>query len=159
MYITFKVLHIICASMTLALFPLALWFRSFRSKRMNTPAELTAIGMEFGIGRFMGMIGGLGLLVTGGAMTGIGHYPWFDYASFPWLAWKQTFYIIILAINFAAMVPVAKKIMPLIMARKEQGGTATDEIRALAARAAIFGIVMNLLTIINTILGTAKPNL
>ncbi|HET9136202.1 MAG TPA: hypothetical protein VFO76_06160, partial [Candidatus Kapabacteria bacterium] len=79
--------------------------------------------------------------------------------GFPWLAWKQTFYIIILAINFAAMVPVAKKIMPLIMARKEQGGTATDEIRALAARAAIFGITMNLLTIINTILGTVKPNL
>ncbi len=143
--------------MTLALFPLGIWFRGYAKKTKGTPAELQAIQMEFGIGRFMGMIGGLGLLVTGGALTGIAHFGWFDFTGYPWLAWKQTFYLLILVINFSTMVPTAKKAMPLVMKQLSSGGGATDEIRALAARAAMIGITMNLLTIINTSLGVIKP--
>ena len=157
MYPFLRVLHIFCASMTLALLPLSWWFLSYRAKVKNTPNELTVIQMEFGIGRFMGMIGGIGLLLTGGALTGMAHYPWFDFVGFPWLAYKQMFYIIILIVNFAFMVPVAKKIMPLIAAQK--GGGVTAEIRALAGRAAMFGMIMNLLTVVNAVLGVVKPNL
>ncbi|MBS1902123.1 MAG: hypothetical protein JSS75_00265 [Bacteroidetes bacterium] len=157
MYLAFKVIHIFCASMTLGLLPLGFWFRSYNKKVAGTPAELIAIASEFGIGRFMGMIGGIGLLITGGAMAGIAHYGWFDFTNYGWLAWKQTIYIVILAVNFGTMMPVAKKTMPLVMGQIKSGGLATDEIRSGASKAAMIGIIMNALGIINLILGTVKP--
>lgn len=157
MYLTFKILHILCASAVLALIPLSMWFRSYIKKVSGTPAELTAIATEFGIGRFMGMIGTIGLLVTGGAMTGIAHYGWFDFTNYAWLAWKQTVYVIILMISFGTMVPTAKKTMPLVMAKMKTGGLADDTIRAGARRAAIIGTTMQVLALLNLVLGTVKP--
>lgn len=143
--------------MTIALLPFD-FFMSKKTKRSkDTPIELSNIQTQFYIGKTLGMIGGIGLLITGGGMAGIGHYPWFDFADFPWLAYKQSFYIVILLVNFAFLVPVAKKIMPLIAQRMSIGNVgATDEIRALASKAAIFAMVMNILTLINTWLGATK---
>lgn len=157
MYLAFKVIHIFCACMTLSLLPLSFWFRSYNKKVAGTPAELVAIASEFGIGRFMGMIGGIGLLISGGAMAGVAHYGWFDFTNYGWLAWKQTVYVIILAVNFGTMMPVAKKTMPQVMAQIKTGGLATDAIRAGASKAAMIGIVLSILGLTNLILGTVKP--
>lgn len=157
MYNVFLFLHIICASMTIALMPFSIFMGKKTKRSKDTPAELYNIQTEFYISKTLGMIGGIGLLITGGGLAGVGHYPWFDFTGFPWLAWKQTFYILILAINFALMVPLAKKIMPMIAQRLSIGNVgATDEIRALATKASMFGMIMTLLTLINTWLGATK---
>lgn len=156
MYQVFIILHIFCASMLLALIPLGLWFRMNAKKIVGTPAELSAIATEFGIGRFLGMFGGIGLLITGGAMAGMSHYGWFDFTNYAWLAWKETVYVVILIVNFATMVPVGKKTMPLVLAKMKSGGVADDAIRAGARKAAIIGMVLNVLALVNLTLGVVK---
>ncbi len=146
--------------MTISLLPFSMIMNKRRARSKDTPVELFNMMTEFSVSRIMGMTGGLGLLITGGAMAGIGGYPWFAFGEFPWLAWKQTVYFGILGINFALMVPTAKKMMPMIAERIAQGsGGATDEIRALASRAGMFGMMMGILTLIAATFGAVKPNL
>lgn len=143
--------------MTIALLPFDFFMSKKVKRSKDTPIELTNIQTQFYIGKTLGMIGGIGLLITGGGLAGIGKYPWFDFTDFPWLAYKQAFYVVILLVNFAFLVPTAKKLMPLIAERMSLGNVgATDEIRALVAKAAIFAFVMNILTLINTWLGATK---
>jgi hypothetical protein len=62
--------------------------------------------------------------------------------------------------NFAFMMPVAKKAMPLIAQQIASGGAngATEEIRALAKKAGMIGMVMGLLGLTNAILGVFGPS-
>jgi hypothetical protein len=148
--------------MVLSLFPFSIFMSKRTARSKGTPVELYNIQLEFGVGRFMGMGGGILLLLAGGAMTGIGKYPWFDFGDphFLWLSLKQTFYVIILILNFGFMMPVAKKAMPLIAKQLASGGAsgATEEIRALAKKAALIGAIMGLLGLTNAILGVFGPS-
>jgi hypothetical protein len=162
LYNIFLFLHIFGAAMVLSLFPFSIFMSKRIARSKGTPVELYNIQLEFGVARFMGMAGGLILLIAGGAMTGIGKYPWFDFGDphFLWLALKETFYVIILIMNFAFMMPVAKKAMPLIAQQIASGGAngATEEIRALAKKAGMIGMVMGLLGLTNAILGVFGPS-
>lgn len=162
MYNIFLFLHIFFAGMVLTLSPFGIFMGGRKKRSKGTPVELYNIQMEFAVGRFMGMVGGIGLLVAGGALAGIGKMPWFDFSNdgYLWLAIKETFYVIILILNFGFMMPVAKKAMPLIAQQMASGGAggATDEIRALAAKASGIGIVMGLLGLTNAILGVFGPS-
>jgi hypothetical protein len=162
MYNIFLVIHIVCFSMVLALLPFNLFMKGRIKRSKGTPVELYNIQLEFSVGKFMGMVGGIGLLIGGAAMAGIGKMPWFafDNPTFLWLAIKQTLYIIILALNFSVMIPTGKKIMPLIATQMSMGGGvgATDEIRALASKASMVGMIMGLLGLTNAILGAVGPS-
>jgi hypothetical protein len=161
-YNIFLFLHIFFAGMVLSLFPFSLFMKGRKARSKGTPVELYHIQMEFGVGRFMGMIGGIGLLVAGGAMAGIGKMPWFDFGNdqYLWLAIKQTVYVFVLILNFGFMMPVAKKAMPLIAKQLATGGAggATEEIRALAAKASVIGALMGLLGLTNALLGVFGPS-
>ncbi|MDP4230313.1 MAG: DUF2269 family protein [Bacteroidota bacterium] len=119
----FRILHILSATMTLALLPVSIILLGRMKATKGTPAELVTMGNLNLIGKTMGMIGGLGLLVTGGALVGIEGYKWFSFSEFPWLAWKQTIYVLILIINFALVMPASKKMGGLIAERMAAGGT------------------------------------
>ena len=161
-YNIFLFLHIFFASMVLSLIPFGMFMKGRKARSKGTPVELYNIQMEFGVGRFMGMIGGIGLLVAGGAMAGIGKMPWFDFgnSAFLWLAVKQTVYVVVLILNFGFMMPVGKKAMPLIAQQLATGGSggATEEIRALSAKASAIGMIMGLLGLTNAILGVFGPS-
>ncbi|MFI5262921.1 MAG: hypothetical protein ACHQM6_00240 [Candidatus Kapaibacterium sp.] len=124
----------------------------------GTPAELTVMANLNMIGATFGMIGGLGILITGGALTGIESYKWFAFSEFPWLAWKQVIYVVILIINFSIVMPASKKMSKLIAEKVAAGGQggASDEIRALGARIGMFAPLMNILALVNMVLGTSK---
>lgn len=162
MYNIFLFLHIFFAGMVLSLLPFSMLMKGRKARSKGTPVELYNIQMEFAVGRFMGMIGGIGLLVAGGGMAGIGKMPWFDFGNdqFLWLAVKQTVYVFVLILNFGFMMPVGKKAMPLIAQQMAAGGAggATEEIRALAARAGVIGMLMGLLGITNALLGVFGPS-
>lgn len=161
-YNIFLFLHIFFAGMVLSLFPFSIFMKKKVARSKGTPVELYNIQMEFAVGRFMGMIGGIGLLIAGGAMTGIGKMPWFAFGNeqYLWLAIKQVVYVVVLIVNFGFMMPVGKKAMPLIAQEMSKGGAggATDEIRALAAKAGMFGAIMGLLGLTNAILGVFGPS-
>ena len=153
----FRILHILFASMTLALMPVSIILKKRMEQAKGTPGELATMGNMLILGKTMGMIGGLGILVTGGTMVSLESYKWFAFSEFPWLAWKQTIFATILIINFALMMPTAKKMGQLIGARIASGqNTATDEIRALGGKTAIYGILMNLLALTAMTLGVSK---
>jgi hypothetical protein len=152
----FRIFHVFFASMTLALLPVMMILRRKIAMSKGTPAELTTMGTMLWIGRLMGMVGGLGLLLTGGALTGIETYKWFSFSEFPWLAWKQTIFVVILIINFAFMMPSSKKMEALMNKQEASGGLATDEIRALGAKLGMFGMIMNLLALAAMTLGVSK---
>ena len=154
----FRILHIFFASMTLALLPVALILLGRMKRAKGTPAELVTMSNLNFLGKTMGMIGGLGILITGGALVGIESYKWFSFSDFPWLAWKQTIFVLILIINFGIVAPASKKMSKLIDERMAAGGTggATDEIRALGARIGTFAPLMNLLAIAAMTLGVSK---
>jgi len=162
MYNLFLLLHIFFAGMVLSLFPFSMFMKGRKARSKGTVVELYNIQLEFGVGRFMGMIGGIGLLIAGGAMTGIGKMPWFAFGNdqFIWLAVKQTVYVVVLILNFGFMMPVAKKAMPLIAQQLATGGAncATEEIRALAARAEVIGMLMGILGLTNAVLGVFGPS-
>jgi hypothetical protein len=161
-YNIFLFLHIFFAGMVLSLFPFSMFMKGRKARSKGTPVELYHIQMEFGVGRFMGMIGGIGLLIAGGAMAGIGKMPWFDFGNetYLWLAVKQVIYVFVLILNFGFMMPVAKKAMPLVAQQLATGGTsgATEEIRALAAKASVIGALMGILGLVNAILGVFGPS-
>src|SRR4051812_11310731 len=127
----FRILHIFFASMLLALLPIAIIMLGRTKKTMGTPAELTVMGNLNLLGGTLGMTGGIGMLITGGALVALESYKWFNFAEFPWLAWKQTLFVVILIINFSIVVPASKKMKRLIEERVAAGGTggATEEIR------------------------------
>jgi hypothetical protein len=154
----FRIFHIYFASMLIALLPIALIMLRRMKATKGTPAELTVMGNLNLIGATFGMIGGLGILITGGGLVGIESYKWFSFSDFPWLAWKQTIFVVILIINFSIVVPASKKMSKLIAERVAAGGTggATDEIRALGARIGMFAPIMNILALVNLVLGTSK---
>jgi hypothetical protein len=154
----FRILHIFFASMVIVLLPVAILMRGRMKRTKGTPAELTTMSNLNLLGKTMGMIGGIGILVTGGALVGIESYKWFSFSEFPWLAWKQTLFVIILIINFGVVVPASAKMTKLIDERLAAGGVAgaTDEIRALGARIGMFAPIMNLLALTAMVLGTSK---
>lgn len=162
MYNVLLFLHIFFAGMVLSLFPFSIFMNGRKKRSKGTSVELYNIQMEFAVGRFMGMVGGIGLLIAGGGLAGIGKMPWFAFGNeaFLWLAVKQTLYAIILILNFGFMMPVAKKAMPLIAQQLSVGGGsgATDEIRALAGKASVIGALMGILGLTNAILGVFGPS-
>ena len=161
LYNIFLLIHIFCASMVLALIPFGMLMKGRRNRSKGTAQELYNIQMEFTVGKFMGMFGGIGLLIAGSGLAGIGKMPWFDFGNptFLWLAVKETVYVVVLILNFAMMIPIAKKAMPLIAEQMSKGTSvgATDEIRALADKAAVIGMIMGLLGLTNAILGVFGP--
>jgi len=158
MYNLFNVLHVFFAAMTIALLPFSLLMMKRIKRSAGTPVELTSMMILGYIGKTMGMMGGIGLLLMGGAMTGVAKFPWFNFQEFPWLAWKQVIFFTILAINFAVVVPASKKIGKLIAERMSTGGVggATDEIRAIGSKIGVFTMIMNILTLIAMTLGVTK---
>src|SRR5690349_658045 len=103
----FRILHIFFASMLLALLPVALILLRRMRATAGTPGELTTMANLNMIGGTLGMIGGIGMLVTGGILVSLESYKWFNFSEFPLLAWKQTIYVVILIINFTIVVPAS----------------------------------------------------
>ena len=153
----FRIFHVLFASMTLGLMPVGIIMMGRMKKAQGTPAEMATMGNMLALGKTMGMLGALGLLITGGALVGIESYKWFSFSDFPWLAWKQTAFTLILIVSLGLVMPASKKMGGLIAARMASGEmTATDEIRALGAKIGMFSIVMNLLGLTAMTLGVSK---
>ena len=142
--------------MTIALIPTGMIMMGRVKKSKGTPVELTTMSLMSILGKTMGMIGGIGLLITGGALVGIENYKWFSFSEFPWLAYKQTVFVIILIINFTLVVPPSKKLEGMIAERMTMGGGATDKMRAIFGKIGMAAMLMNILTLIAMTFGVTK---
>lgn len=160
MYTTFVVLHIICAGIWVALGVVAIFLNSFRKRVAGTAGELYLMRAIIMFGAIMGNIGGIGILVTGGAMTGMVWHGWFDFGTLPWLATKQTIFVVLLIMTFAIMLPASKKAGRMIgeeMAGLNPAGGASAGLRQAIDRVVAIGLFMQLLIITNIVLGEWGP--
>lgn len=159
MYIAFVILHVICAGIWISLMPLSMSLGKLIKRSAGTLGELYLMRAMLGAGRFLGNIGGIGILITGGAITSIGKYGWFPFNTFPWLAYKQTIFFLILIMLFSMFVPASKRAAKMLA--EEMGGPkanmgASTELRAAMAKVGTLGMIMGIFVLVNIILGESK---
>jgi hypothetical protein len=156
MYTVFVFLHVLSAAFWISLIPVMMLLGKMLDRVKGTPAELTIMRTIIGMGMLLGNLGGIGVLITGPALVGVAHYPWFPFGSEDWLAYKQVIYVIILLINFAVMIPLSKKVRKQLaeeMSGAGKGPGASDSLRALYKKTGTVGMIMSLLVLTNFILG------
>lgn len=101
MYNTLTALHIIFAGIWLSSFLLDLFIKRFNGR--------DAIGYYLILSNISGMIGSLGILLTGIVITIINPaYNFFQFTANHWLTTKQFIMIILLLLIFLSIIPRAK---------------------------------------------------
>jgi hypothetical protein len=160
MYTFLVILHILSAGVWVSLGVVTIFLNSFRKRVAGTAGELYLMRALIMFGAIMGNIGGIGILITGGAMTGMVWHGWFDFGALPWLAAKQTIYVVLLIMTFAIMLPATKKARRSIgeeMAGLNPAGGASDVLRKQIDRLVAVGLFMQLLILTNIVLGEWGP--
>lgn len=160
MYTIFVILHVLSAGVWIGLGVVTILTNNFRIRAAGTLGELYLMRLTLICGGVMGNIGGIGILISGPAMAGIHHLPWFAFSTFPWLAIKQVVFVIVLAVTFAIYVPRSKKIGRRV--GEEMGGAhpasgASAELRAMFDRLITISMVIQALVLVNIILGVWQP--
>ena len=160
MYTIFVILHILSAGVWIGLGVVTILTNNFRIRASGTLGELYLMRLTLICGSVMGNIGGIGILITGPAIAGIRHLPWFGFSEAPWLAIKQVVFLVVLAITFAIYVPRSKKIGRKI--GEEMGGAhpatgASSELRTMFDHIVTIGMIIQVLVLLNIILGEWQP--
>ncbi len=109
-------------------------------------------------GKIMGSTALIGLLVTGVTLTFIS-YSFFPFSTLPWLALKQTVYVIVLLVAILGTIPRGEKIHA--MAVSELAGSnaalgASAELRQLVSRQFATVMIIGFFVLINMSLGESK---
>lgn len=160
MYSLFLLLHLLCAAIWVGLGVVTLLTDRFRGRSAGTLGELYLMRSTLIYAAIMGNIGGIGILITGPGLAGIEHLPWFAFNGAPWLAIKQLIFVIVLAMTFGLQVPMTKKVRARIaeeMAGAHATHGASDGLRSSFAQLVRITHIMQILVLINVILGVLKP--
>ncbi|MCU0681197.1 MAG: DUF2269 family protein [Polyangiaceae bacterium] len=156
MYTLFLTLHVVSACVWFGVTPAQLVLRRASLARRDAPGEVALMGAFARLAFVAGNVGGIGIALSGVGLVWAGHLPWFAFGAVPWLATKQTLYVLILAINFVAVVPTAKRARALLGAAPAAG--AGDEVRSEFERLHRLGFVIQALVFAALVLGVSRPS-
>lgn len=106
-YQTYITLHIIFSGIWLAFFAVEFILRSKINKGISVNENISNYLMFTNI---FGIVGSIGILITGILLVLNSGYGFFDMSSNHWLATKQIILVAILIITGALVIPTAKKI-------------------------------------------------
>lgn len=110
-YLTILTLHIVSAGIWLVNLFSDPILRGFIIKNRNKIGEKKFIHMYLTIANFLGMIGSIGILITGITMVTLNPvYTFFQMNGNHWLTAKQILMVVILILIGAFLIPTAKKI-------------------------------------------------
>ncbi len=154
------ILHIIFAGTWVGLGVANLILDGMAANQRGTFGELPTMKAQARLGTVLGSMSGIGLLITGGAYTGLMGLGWFPFGTLNWLAAKQVIFVILLALSFGIMMPKGKKIDRMIeseMASPNATNGASNELRQMMGVLKSVGILMFLLVLTNVVLGEWKP--
>lgn len=158
MYTAIVVLHLLSVGVIVGLITQAIIGTALRKKVTGTPAEIASIRMGAIVSPIMANIGSNGLLITGIIMT-LMQWSFFSYSTLPWLAIKQTIFVIILLISFTSLMPRGKKILNMAnaeIAGPNAGRGASEELRKLVNAQYATVLFVGVLVLCNMILGESK---
>jgi hypothetical protein len=157
-YTFFVILHLIFVGMGVGITTLTIIGRINRKKAQGTIGELMMTRAMAMNGKIMGSMAIIGLLVTGVILT-LMSYSFFPFSTLPWLALKQTVFVILMGAAFTGTIPRGEKIMK--MASAELAGPnaskgASEELRKLMTRQYYSVLLIGFLVLINMTLGESK---
>ncbi len=104
-------LHLLSAVIWLGFFPVEIYLINSIKKESNTDFKKNQIQKLLTLTNLTGMIGAIGIIITGIALVLISPlYNFFEFKANHWLTTKQFIILIILLIIFAVIIPLSKKI-------------------------------------------------
>ncbi len=110
-YHLFVSLHIIFAGIWIVNFISDSVLKKNIYSAANPETSKKLIGVYLNFVNILGIIGSMGILITGIYLVSTsGAYGFFDFSSNHWLVTKQLILIIILVLIFAFVIPTAKKV-------------------------------------------------
>jgi len=162
MNIAFLILHIIAAGCWFSILFANIAMMGNLGRSQGTIGELYLMRSIISIGSVMGNIGGIGILISGLGLIVIQQQGIFPFGVVNWRALKQTIFVILLAMTFGLMLPRVKTLRRLIaeeLAGPDAAKGATNGLRSQLGGIRTIGMMMNLLVLLNIILGVWKPNI
>ena len=152
-YLLINHLHIIFAGIwliNLAAYPI---LRSTVLLNKNKSGEKKFIHLYLTFANLFGMVGGLGILVTGIFMvTDNSFYGFFQFTANHWLAAKQILMVILLVILGVIIIPTSKKVRTAIGIDFEKNEPLSDDVYNNLKKLFKWNAVINYIVLINFLL-------
>jgi len=152
-YLLINKLHIIFAGMwliNLAAYPI---LRSSVVDNKKKSGEKKFIHLYLTFANLFGMIGGLGILVTGIFMVTVNQsYGFFQFTANHWLTAKQILMVILLVILGVKIIPTSKKVRTAIGTDFEKNEQLNDDVYNNLNKLFKWNVVMNIIVLINFLL-------
>lgn len=149
-YPTLYTLHIIFAGIWLVNFISAPILKSFIIKNKQKTGEKKFIILYLTLANLLGMIGSIGILITGISMTVLNPgYGFFQMTANHWLTAKQIIMVILLLIIFIYVIPEAKKIRAALGSDLESSSPVSEEGYKHLEKMYKLGTIINTLVLVN----------
>ncbi|MCC6638188.1 MAG: hypothetical protein IT278_10710 [Ignavibacteriaceae bacterium] len=153
-----KIVHIISAGLWLSLLVYGIVSRGRIAAAKGTNSEKSLILNWISSLNLIGIIGSLGVLLTGLYLTIVMDYGFFKFASGGnhWLYTKQFMMVIILILVGAVMIPTAKKIKAELIPGLKSDQPLTEEAYKLLGKLKTVDLSINVLIILNTLMAFSR---
>lgn len=152
MYAILVVLHVLSVVIWLGFLPADLLMRNQISKTRGKKGEFELISAYLKLSNLTGIIGLLGVLISGILLvTTLPYYQFFNFSNNHWLATKQVIMVIILLIVFLMLIPRSKQLRQVIETRYDSSlpESETNKLNKVYNSTTI----INILVLINFLLG------
>lgn len=157
MYLLLTWLHVTFAGIWLVVFIADPLFKKYISKAKNSKGEIELISLYLKFVNLLGIIGAVGILVTGIWMIlmDVG-YGFFDFSSNHWLATKQIVMVVILVLLGWKLIPTAKKVRLSISDELKSPVDDNSSVHENLKKLYSVGFQINLLVIINFLMAVTR---
>jgi hypothetical protein len=154
----FKIIHIVSAGLWLSLLVYGIVSRGRIQAAKGTESEKGLILNWISSLNLIGIIGSMGVLLTGLYLTLSMDYGFFKFASGGnhWLYTKQFLMVIILILVGAVMIPTAKKIKAELLPGLKSDQPLTDEAYKLLGKLKTVDLSINVLIILNIVMAFTR---
>jgi hypothetical protein len=149
-YPTIITLHIIFAGGWIISLITDLFLKRFISKRNGLPDEKILIGLYLNFSNLLGIIGSIGILLTGVIMVIMNPgFGFFQMTANHWLTTKQILMVVLLIVIFAFVIPNAKKLRTSINNEINKQIPLGDDAYRNLRKAYRLNFIINVIVLIN----------
>ncbi len=149
-YPTIITLHIIFAGGWIISLITDLFLKRFISKRNGLPDEKILIGLYLSFSNLLGIIGSIGILLTGVIMVIMNPgFGFFQMTANHWLTTKQILMVLLLIVIFAFVIPNAKKLRTSINNEINKQIPLGDDAYRNLRKAYRLNFIINVIVLIN----------
>ncbi len=149
-YPTIITLHIIFAGGWIISLITDLFLKRFISKRNGLPDEKILIGLYLSFSNLLGIIGSIGILLTGVIMVIMNPgFGFFQMTANHWLTTKQILMVVLLIVIFAFVIPNAKKLRTSINNEINKQIPLGDDAYRNLRKAYRLNFIINVIVLIN----------